>query len=241
MKLPCKILLALTVLGAVSAVSAQPAGQAACPEIPSVTTRGHVELKVAARQATVTLSVSGQAETADQAAAVAARSLSKVLDALERLGVDRRQLPASQYYVTREQDWETGELQGYLCQSSLTLRLSDPSSLGNVIDAALAAGASEISGVTFHAEDEEEVRRRALRQAVQKARSEAEVLADAAGSALGAPRILSTEPGALGLSETVVVTSTAGDTVTVIPVPEVSIGASVTVRWSLLERKAETR
>ena len=58
--------------------------------------------------------------------------------------------------------------------------------LGAWVDAALGAGATNVSDPTFAAADEAALRHSALNRAVQNARGDAEVMASAAGGSLGA-------------------------------------------------------
>jgi Uncharacterized conserved protein len=70
---------------------------------------------------------------------------------------------------------------GYNATSMLSIRLTDLSLAGPVIDLAFGAGANNLNGIDFAASDTEEARNEALRKAVEEARDKAEVLAAAAG------------------------------------------------------------
>jgi uncharacterized protein YggE len=59
------------------------------------------------------------------------------------------------------------------------------SRMGEIIDRALAAGANRVDGVRFALSKEDAARAEALRQAVERARRTAEVLATALGVRLG--------------------------------------------------------
>ena len=66
--------------------------------------------------------------------------------------------------------------------------------VGKVIDASLAAGATNIGSVGLYASNTDAARREALQQAVAKARAEAEAAASAAGGSLGALLELTVNP-----------------------------------------------
>ena len=59
--------------------------------------------------------------------------------------------------------------------------------MGELIDAALDAGANRVAGLVFQARDTREARLQALRIAVDRAHSEATVMAQALGVELGPP------------------------------------------------------
>ena len=62
------------------------------------------------------------------------------------------------------------------------------------MDAALGAGATGVSTVSFSAKNSDEARRRALAHAVSQARADAETVARAGGGSLGQLLLLTTEP-----------------------------------------------
>jgi uncharacterized protein YggE len=155
-----------------------------------------------------------------------------VRDALVRLGLDRNSLPSAGYSVSADYN-DPKRANGYVASSSLSAELSNLSLLGSVVDAALGAGANEVSDIRFLPKNEEAARARALELAVQRARSDAEVLAKAAGTTLGPLILLTTQQvspiGAVLARSMSVDTSRA----TEIPPPEISIAASVLAQWAI--------
>src|SRR6185503_12105897 len=77
------------------------------------------------------------------------------------------------------------EPSGFTANTSIRAEVRRLESLGKVIDAAIAGGATGISGVQYFASNTEEARRSAMAQAVREARTDADVLARAAGGTLG--------------------------------------------------------
>jgi hypothetical protein len=76
--------------------------------------------------------------------------------------------------------------------SALVHGLSD---VGDVIDAAVAAGANNVSGPSLARDDQDKLYRDALEKAVANAREKAAALARAAGVSLGSVRVAEREPG----------------------------------------------
>jgi uncharacterized protein YggE len=111
-------------------------------------------------------------------------------------------------------------------------------SLGKVIDAAIGAGTTGVSGVQYFAANAEEARRSAMAQAVQEARTDADVLARAAGGSLG--RLIAVN--SVGVSQPfprdynmVALTSTrAPGAPTNITPGELNITAMVAGRWEFI-------
>jgi len=178
------------------------------------------------------LGVVAKADKAKDAAARVALTLNAVRDGLVRLGLDKNTLPSAAYSVTPYD--EPNKARVYVATSSLSADLSNLQMLGAVVDAALAAGANEVTSIQFLTKDEESARARALEQAVRRARSDAEVLAKASGTTLGPLLLLSTQrvgPIGFGLAESLQVARSSKATEFV--APEISITASVQAEWAV--------
>jgi hypothetical protein len=135
----------------------------------------------------------------------------------------------------------------YRSQESLRVRIRDLSRVGQVIDAALAQGVIDISEVEFFATDNETAQREAIREATERARARAEVIASAGGGRLGRTLRLSTEGGGEpsqrvlfgGLTVMAMDTAegqgVAGRGQTVIVAPVLQVRATVNGRWEFVE------
>ena len=116
-----------------------------------------------------------------------------------------------------------GPIVGFDAASSVQVSAA-VSDAGAIIDAAVAAGATNVSGPWFASgQDQETVYRAALRDAVAEARERAEVIADRAGLTLG--RIVSVDSGSNAFT---VATPAAASALPIIP-PAQQVNASVTV------------
>ena len=74
---------------------------------------------------------------------------------------------------------EAPRIVAYTAANSVSIRLSNLTLVGSVIDAGLKAGANQLEGVQFGLRNDLPAREEALKQAVQEARSKAQVMADA--------------------------------------------------------------
>jgi uncharacterized protein len=75
---------------------------------------------------------------------------------------------------------------GYSAVSTLEVDSDMPARAGDIIDAAVAAGATSVDDVRFTLKDPDQVRRQALQAATGQARSHAESIARGLGRSLGA-------------------------------------------------------
>jgi len=73
----------------------------------------------------------------------------------------------------------------YVVNTALSVKIRDMKKVAKVIAAAIEAGANDIYGISFSAEDPDKVRAQALKLAVEDARTQAEELAALHGMALG--------------------------------------------------------
>lgn len=156
-------------------------------------------------QAVVNLAVETAARSAREAAEQNAQKMTRIIAALRRLNIPEDQIRTTAYNMYPEyRHWDgrdpeqanrQPEIIGYRVMNMLTVAVDGAPRAGEVIDAALAAGANRVDGLAFQLRDTEAVRADALRQAMTKARAEAELLAEAAGLTLGAPIEISTSWG----------------------------------------------
>jgi uncharacterized protein YggE len=148
---------------------------------------GRGEIKVSPTSSLVSISVTTRAPTAAQAAADNATRLESTLRALRALGLAPADLTTMGYSVGQnyEVTRESRSPSGFVARNTVRAEVRRLDDLGKVIDAALAGGATEISGIQFTSSNSHEARRSALAEAVREARADAEAIARAAGGSLG--------------------------------------------------------
>jgi uncharacterized protein YggE len=196
------------------------------------------EVTVPADIATVSIGAQFRDSRAKAAAEQLAAATASIVEALVYLGFSADSIPTTGFDVSPEYDYrqEGRPLIGYNASGSVEVRLRDLSRIGEVIDAVLAAGADDISSISYSTTRLEEVRAEALRMAVDRARNDAGVLAQAAGGQIGELLEISTAPrtGAGGpvYPEAVVVSraATQGAPTHVTP-RQVRVAVSIVARW----------
>lgn len=159
----------------------------------------------APEQAVVNLAIETAARTAQAAAEQNARTMDGIIVALRRLDIPEDQIRTTAFNMYPEyRHWDgrdpeqanrQPEIIGYRVMNMVSVTVDGASRAGAVIDAALEAGANRVDGLGFQLRDTDAVRAEALREAMRKARAEAQLLAEAAGLTLGQPMEISTSYG----------------------------------------------
>ncbi len=212
------------------------------PPPPQIVATGHGESKVASDRATIMIAVETRAKTAAEAGQANARKLKAVQDTLIRLGVQRDQIATVHYSVSP--DWRYEErkqrLAGYVASNMLRIQIRKLEQVGQLIDASLGAGATNINSVEFTASMIDSARRVAITAAVAQARADAEAMARAAGGSLGSLLEMTTQdmgPRPMMMQQMRTMESkAAADVETPITPGEQTIMATVFARWQYVAR-----
>jgi uncharacterized protein YggE len=138
--------------------------------------------------------VTTQAPNAADAIGANAAEMSKVIAALKRAGVASKDLQTEFVSVNPRYDDNGQAIVGYSASNSVSAVVRELSKVGDVIDAAVAAGANNVSGPSLARDDQDKLYRDALEAAVANARQKATALAHAAGISLGKVRSLNESP-----------------------------------------------
>jgi uncharacterized protein YggE len=153
-------------------------------------------------QAVVQLAVESFAQTAPAATAENSKKMDAVIKALRQLGLKQDQIRTLGFSIDPEYDYSSGaprqpgedRLIGYRARNTVQVTTNDIAQAGNIIDAAIKAGANRVTNLNFQLRDPEAARQEALRLAVARAKTEAETIATALGQRLG-PAIAATTTG----------------------------------------------
>ena len=157
------------------------------PPPPVLVVSGNAQILAAPDEATVRLGVVRQASAAQPAQDQANAVSQQILNAIGKAGVLAQQIQTSRlvlspvYAPRGPEARDAPRIVGYSASNVVTVRLEDLSLIGPVIDAGLKAGANQLEGVQFGLRNDLPSREQALRQAVNEARSKAQIMADALG------------------------------------------------------------
>jgi uncharacterized protein YggE len=153
------------------------------PQIPTVVTNGDAVVSRAPDLAFVTIGVETRARSPRDAQLQNAAAMSSVQQRLAATGVARDAVRTLGYTIQQEFDFANGRRvpREYVARNSLEVRLEILERIGDVIDAAVQAGATLVANVRFDLKDRAGAEREALRLAVVDARARAEAAAAGAG------------------------------------------------------------
>lgn len=155
----------------------------------SLTVIGTASVTVQPDMARISVGVSNKAATVEEATDANAKLMAAVVEAIQAAGVADTDLSTENYYVSMEQSYSPfgdPNLEGYSVSNTLHVRIRDTKLIGAVIDAAVAAGANQVYGVTFLSSQEKDAHDEALTLAIQEGMRKASLMAMAAGKQLGA-------------------------------------------------------
>jgi len=178
-------LLALTlcigVLGAGPALAQPPV-----PPPSVIVTSGEGLVKRAPDRAWVSIGAESRARTAAEAQRMNTDAMTAVVEKIKASGIPADAIQTTGYNLQPEFDYANGKqtLRGYVARNQVQVRVDTLGKTGDVIGAAVATGATNVSGVRFDLKDRDSVEREALRLAVQDARGRANSAASGAGVAI---------------------------------------------------------
>lgn len=142
--------------------------------------------------ATISAGVVTSAPTAAAAFAANAEQMARVLAALDKAGIAKRDTQTASVQLQPQYRYENNQppvLTGYQAVNSVNLKLRDVARGGRVVDALVQAGANQVSGPTLSIDEPDAALDEARADAVKRARARAELYARAAGMSVA--RILS--------------------------------------------------
>jgi uncharacterized protein len=157
--------------------------------VPTVSVSGHGSVNVPPDTASVSIGVDVIKPTLGEAQEQATTQATAMIDALKEAGIADEDIQTDYYSVNILRDYsENGDptqITGFEIINQLRVTVRETDQLGELLDAAVNAGANSIYGVTFYVDDQTEAASDARTEAVEDARAKAEELATAAGMTLG--------------------------------------------------------
>jgi uncharacterized protein len=165
-----------------TAASAQPA-RPQDPGPPVVVTTGDATIKRAPDRAWVAVAAESRARTPREAQKANAAAMSAVMQMMKGAGLPADAIRTMAYDLQPEFDYRDGRqtLRGYVARNAIDVRVDQIDRLGEILELAVGAGATNVSGVRFDLKDRASAEREALAGAVADARGRADAAAKAAG------------------------------------------------------------
>jgi uncharacterized protein YggE len=167
----------------------QPSGASSAPaaETPSggITVLGTGSANVTPDRASFAFGTVSQAATANAALAASSQAVARVIAALKKAGVAQADIQTSDVSLSPRMNDQGDGIVGYTASNTVTATIRKIGDVGDIVDAAVGAGANQVFGPNLLASDQDAAYRTALKGAVANARAKAETLATASSSTLG--------------------------------------------------------
>ena len=188
-----RITVAVFLLGTASAFA-----QVAPPEPPSVVVSGEGVVTAVPDQAWVRIGAESRSKVSRDAQARNAEAMTAVQQKLTALGMAKDAIRTIAIDLQMEYDYANGRQtpRGYVARNTIEVRVDDFAKLGDVLDAAVGSGATNLHGLRFDVQRREALEREALQRAVANAMGRAEALA--AGAKRSIDRVIRIEESSVG-------------------------------------------
>jgi uncharacterized protein YggE len=190
----------MILLGAVGAAVVMasgfaPAARAAVDRpFPVITVSGEAEISVVPDIAETSAGVTTEAKTVREASEANAQAMTAVIAALKQGGVGEKDIQTGQISIQpvyssnqakKEGRPDEPRIVGYRVSNQARLKVREIARLGDVLDRAIAAGATDVFGVSFTVSETSKVLDTARAAAVADAKRKADIYAKAAGAKVG--------------------------------------------------------
>jgi hypothetical protein len=178
--------LAVGLLAAALAGPAVGAAQAQSDDqdtVRSISVNGVGRVKAEPDVADISLGVTKQGEDAKSASQEAATTMDAVIQALLAAGIAEEDIQTTTLSLNPVYDWNENppDIEGWEASNLVNVTVRDITAVGDVVDTATAAGATNVNGISFRVEDPTAAEADARSAAVADARAKADQLAAEAG------------------------------------------------------------
>ncbi len=156
-----------------------------------ISVSGTVTKTASPELAYITLSIETLDKSASKSQADNATLANKVMDALKTKGINKENIETASYSLREEFKWNEvirkSESVGYKTTNRVRVKVQDLGAVGEVIDAAVSAGANSVNSISFALtkETEASLRAEALKDASANARAKAQSIAEGLGISVG--------------------------------------------------------
>jgi uncharacterized protein YggE len=160
-------------------------GSAADTTTGTLTVVGTGSVNLVPDRASFAFGTVNQARTAAAALAASSQAANRIVDALRMAGVAKADIQTSEISLSPRTNDNGDAIVGYTASNTVTAIARKLADAGELIDAAVGAGANQVYGPNLLASDQDDAYRSALKAALANARAKAETLASSSGATLG--------------------------------------------------------
>jgi uncharacterized protein YggE len=202
---------------------------------PSIVVSGEGVIKVTPDQAWVRVATESRSKNSKEAQQRNAEVMTAVQQKIAALGIPKEAIKTVGLDLQPEFDYQNNRqtLRGYVARNTIEVRIDDFAKVGDVLDAAVGSGATNVHGLRFDVKNRDAVEQQALQRAVASGMEKAQTIAGAAKR--GVDRILRIEEQFVGdggprpMMERAVMSRMAADAPTPVEAGEIEIRAMVRV------------
>ena len=235
---------AITILGVMFLLAlTMPANATGSDNVSKLICDGEGKITAAPDIVTITLGVETRNASALAAAAENAKLMNSTIKALLSTRLKKKDIQTSHYSLTTQTDEnqvpkvdteKNKTPPEFVATNQVTARMNVSENIGNILDAATAAGSNSIMGISFDLRDPKQQMDKALAEAVNDSRRKANIMAATAGVKLGKILELSEGYSLTSSNAEKAAYSLGGSTTPVLP-GEMEITSSVTVTYEILK------
>ncbi len=141
--------------------------------------------------ATVTVGVVAEGLTAQEVKDQSSTKMNQVISFIKQAGIDDKDIKTSQFYISPKYSYDNQQQKvvGYQANQTITVKVRNidksTEQLESIIDGAVVNGANQINGIDFSFSDDDSLVQNARKQAIDKAKADAQQIANDAGIQLG--------------------------------------------------------
>ncbi|MBN1453166.1 MAG: SIMPL domain-containing protein [Anaerolineales bacterium] len=160
----------------------------AAPPVRTLNVNGTGQIFLSPDIAYIYIGVHTEEVTAADAVTANNEETQQVIEALKAAGVDAKDIRTTNFSIWPNQQYSPeGQPIGtrYVVDNSVFVTVRKLDDLGDLLDAAVSAGANSINSIQFDVADKTDALKKAREEAVKDAKAQAQELADVAGMSLG--------------------------------------------------------
>lgn len=208
----------------------------------TITVSGQGEIHAEPDRASLTLGVESRKLKLEEARADVSKAIEAVLKLTRDFKIDPKHVRTTRINVQPEYNWDNNarerQLIGYYVSRQVEVDLRDLDKLGQLLERAVDLGINQIGDPQLDSSKRRELERKALAEAVQDARLNAEAVAQAAGARLGPPRTITASSGfvppPMPMRAKAMVAMEAGDASQSYQTGQMGFNATVQVQYDLI-------
>lgn len=159
----------------------------------TITVNAQGVVTVAPDVAYIRLSIMEQMPTAKEASDAVNLKMQDIFKVMEEMGVEKQDLKTLNFNLYPEYDYQSSppSMYAYRAENRIEIKVHDMAKVGDLLAAALDAGANNVESVTYDLMDKTEAYGEALSLAVQAAQNKAGIMAEASSVKIDpVPRVL---------------------------------------------------